>query len=158
MILDTVITIQEHRLTSLLADGLRQARERGRPVLVSIVQRAPQYDPLTFFDHGGRVGGDRLFWSTPGAEYTLAGVDAAWGLSAAGASRFADAADAWRELCADALIDDQFGVLGTGPILMGGFSFDPLRPTTELWAGFPDGLADQGVGAGPATLEGLRVA
>jgi NADH-quinone oxidoreductase subunit E len=25
-------------------------------------------------------------------------------------------------------------------------------------AGFPDGLADEGVGAGPASLEGLRVA
>ena len=27
-----------------------------------------------------------------------------------------------------------------GPILLGGFSFDPLRPGTELWHGFSDGL------------------
>ena len=46
----------------------------------------------------------------------------------------------------------------------------PVRPTrgpnrqctfkemSRVLAGFPDGLADEGVGAGPATLEGLRVA
>jgi isochorismate synthase len=81
-----------------------------------------------------------MFWSCPGAEYAIAGVDAGWTLALEGLDRFADAAAAWRELCSDALIDDQFGVLGTGPILMGGFSFDPLRPTTALWEGYPDGL------------------
>lgn len=140
MILDTAIIIGERRLQSLLADGLRKACERQRPVLVSTVLRAPQHDPLAFFEHGGRIATERVFWSTPGGEYTLAGVDAAWTLAATGANRFADAAAAWRSLCADALIDDTFGVLGTGPILMGGFSFDPLRPATELWSAFPDGL------------------
>jgi isochorismate synthase len=140
MILDTAITLQEHRLMVLLGDGVRLAREHNRPVLVSTVLRAPQYDPLTFFAHGARLSGDRMFWASPSAEYTIAGVDTAWQLATAGATRFTAAADAWRDLCAGALIDDQFGVLGTGPLLMGGFSFDPLRPPSELWAGFPDGL------------------
>ncbi len=140
MIIDTVITIQEHRLQSLLADGLRQAQQSGRPVLVSMVVRAPETDPLTFFERGGRLASDRLFWSAPGGECVLAGVDAAWTLAAEGAHRFADTSAAWRELCADALIENPFGVIGTGPILMGGFSFDPLRPTTDLWQGYPDGL------------------
>ena len=33
-----------------------------------------------------------------------------------------------------------------------------FKEMSRVLAGFPDGLADQGVGAGPATLEGLRVA
>ena len=40
----------------------------------------------------------------------------------------------------DALIDDPFAVPGSGPLLMGGFSFDPQRPAMPLWEGYPDGL------------------
>jgi isochorismate synthase len=140
MIIDTAITIQEYRLTSLLADGLRRAQQTGRPTLVSVVLPAPMCDPLAFFDRGARLADERSFWASPGAETVMAGVDAAWTLTAHGASRFADAAAAWRELCADALIDNPFAVVGTGPLLMGGFSFDPLRPSTPLWQDFPDGM------------------
>jgi menaquinone-specific isochorismate synthase len=31
-------------------------------------------------------------------------------------------------------------MMATGPLLMGGFSFDPQRPSTPLWEGYPDGL------------------
>jgi isochorismate synthase len=140
MIIDTAITIPEHRLHARLAAGLHQAQRSGRPTLVSTVLRAPQCDPLDFFARADSLADERFFWSNPGAEYAIAGVDAAWTLTLVGASRFADAAVAWRELCADALIDDPFAVPGTGPLLMGGFSFDPLRPSMPLWEGYPDGL------------------
>jgi isochorismate synthase len=140
MIIDTAITIPEHRLHARLAAGLRQAQRTGRPALVSTVLRAPQCDPLDFFARGASLADERFFWSSPGTEYAIAGVDAAWTLALAGAGRFADAAAAWRDLCADALLDDPFAVQGTGPLLMGGFSFDPLRPGTPLWEGYPDGL------------------
>src|SRR5215216_7518189 len=140
MIIDTAIIIPEHRLHARFAAGLQQAQRSGRPTLVSTVLRAPQCDPLDFFARGASVAAERFFWSNPGAEYAIAGVDAAWTLTLAGAGRFADAAAAWSELCADALIDNPFAVAGTGPLLMGGFSFDPLRPAMPLWEGYPDGL------------------
>jgi isochorismate synthase len=140
MIIDTAITIPEHRLHARFAAGLRQAQRTGRPTLVSMVLRAPQCDPLDFFARGASLFGERFFWSNPGAEYAIAGVDAAWTLALAGGSRFTDAASEWRRLCADALIEDPFGVPGAGPLLMGGFAFDPLRPATPLWEGYPDGL------------------
>jgi len=59
MIIDTVITIQERRLRALLANGLRRAQQAGRPVLVSIVLRAPAVDPLAFFERGARLAGAR---------------------------------------------------------------------------------------------------
>ncbi len=139
MIIDTAITIPEHRLHARLAAGLQQAQRSGRPTLVSTVLHAPQCDPLVFFARGASLADERFFWSNPGTEYAIAGVDAAWTLVLTGAGRFtADAA--WRELCADALIDDPFAMPGTGPLLMGGFSFDPLRPSMPLWEGYPDGL------------------
>ena len=104
MIIDSVLTIQERRLESLLATGLEQARRQGRPILVSTVLRAPQRDALSFFGTGAALADDRLFWSSPRGEYTIAGVDAAWSLALAGPRRFADAAAAWHELCATALI------------------------------------------------------
>src|SRR5262245_7602176 len=140
MIIDTALSLQEHRLRSTLAAGLRRAQRTNRPTLVSIVQRAPLCDPLVVFERGAGLAGERMFWSSPREEYVIAGVDAAWALTLEGSDRFAAAAAAWRDLCADALIDDPFGVLGTGPVLMGGFSFDPLRPATSLWEGYPDGL------------------
>jgi isochorismate synthase len=140
MILDTAITIPEYRLESLLADGLRQAQRTSRAVLVSMVLRAPQYDPLVFFARGAGLAEDRLFWSCPGPEYTIAGVEAAWTLTLDGPGRFSDAAAAWRDLSTGALIDNSFGILGTGPLLMGGFSFDPLRPATPTWQAYPAGL------------------
>src|SRR5205085_7034120 len=125
MIIDTAITIPEHRLHSRLAAGLDQAQRSGRPTLVSTVLRAPQCDPLDFFARGASLASERFFWSNPGAEYAIAGVDAAWTLELAGAGRFGAAAAVWRDLCADALIDNPFAVPGTGPLLIGGFSFDP---------------------------------
>src|SRR5205823_10041059 len=49
-----------------------------------------------------------------------------------GEQRFRQIADAWRELTTNAAID------GAGPLLLGGFSFDPLRESTRLWDGFAD--------------------
>jgi isochorismate synthase len=140
MIIDTVITIQEHRLRSLLADGLRQSQQTGQPVLVSMVLRVPQTDSLAFFERGARLSDERVFWASPGAECVIAGVDSAWTLTTHGSNRFAEASAAWHDLCANALLEDPFGAVGAGPLLIGGFSFDPLRPATGLWEGFPDGL------------------
>src|SRR5438046_10690293 len=108
MIIDTAITIPEHRLHVRLAAGLDQAQRSGRPTLVSTVLRAPQCDPLDFFARGAILADERFFWSNPGAEYAIAGVDAAWTLALAGASRFAGATTACHALCTDALIDDPF--------------------------------------------------
>jgi isochorismate synthase len=140
MIIDTVITIQEHRLKALLADGLRRAQQTGRPVLVSMVLRAPAADPLAFFAHGARLADERVFWSSPGGECVIAGVDAAWTLTVNGPNRFVEASAAWHDLCANAVLEEPFGAVGVGPLLIGGFSFDPQRPATGLWEGFPDGL------------------
>src|SRR5215211_4989091 len=140
MIIDTAIIIPEHHLHARLAAGLHQAKRSGRPTLVSTVLRAPQCDPLDFFARGASRADERFFWSNPSAEYAIAGVDVAWTLALAGAGRFTEAAAVWRELCADALIDDPFAVPGTGPLLMGGFSFDPQRPAMPIWEGYPDGL------------------
>src|SRR4029079_16281480 len=114
MIIDTAITIPEHRLHARLAAGLRKAQRSGQPTLVSMVLRAPQCDPLDFFARGASLADERFFWSNPGSEYAIAGVDAAWTLTLSGAGRFTNTAAVWHDLCQDALIDDPFAVPGSG--------------------------------------------
>lgn len=49
-----------------------------------------------------------------------------------GASRFRDAAEAWREIAADAEVDDPVGVPGTGLVAFGAFAFDDASAATSV--------------------------
>lgn len=126
-------------LHPLLAAGLRRAQRHGRPVLVSAVRPLPPSDPLTFFARNSAKMRDRLFWASPTESLAMAGVGSAGTIEASGERRFAAADAAWRDYCADALIDAAPGVAGTGPVLIGGFAFDPQRPATPLWGAYPAG-------------------
>lgn len=138
--LDTTRVIDEQRLRSLLDEGWLRARRRRRSVLVSLALRVPAYDHLTFFEHGAGLAGDRLLWACPGGDFALTGIGAAWSLSLTGTHRFAEAAAAWHDRRAGALVAAPAGLPGVGPLLMGGFAFDPLRPASGHWTGYPDGL------------------
>ncbi|ADU51733.1 isochorismate synthase [Thermaerobacter marianensis DSM 12885] len=78
---------------------------------------------------GGRPG---LPMPRPGGagDHPAAGAGPLAGPAAAVAS-------AWQALCEGALIDAPHGVWGTGPVLVGGFAFDPAAPAGPEWAGFP---------------------
>jgi isochorismate synthase len=131
------VGLEERRLGALLRAAHRRARRLERPVLASAVLPVEARDPLACF--AAAPPGERTLWSCPSEGYEMAAVGAAWRISGAGAARFAEVGRAWRALCADALIDGA-GDTGTGPVLLGGFAFDPLRPRTPLWGDFPDAL------------------
>ena len=125
---------------ALLDAGRRRAEREGRSILVSVVFQVPAGDPLGFYERGANVSGVRSFWSSPGAERTVVGIGESWTLAVDGPDRFADAAAAWRDRCDAMLVDSEADAPGTGPVLLGGFSFDPLRPSTAPWRSYPAGL------------------
>jgi isochorismate synthase len=127
------------RLQLLFAESRQEAQRRSRPILASAVLPVPSIDPLAFFARGG-LAHNRILWMSRDSSYSLAGIGAAWTLVTQGAHRFAAAASAWHDLCTGARVDTPANVPQTGPVLLGGFSFDPLRPATQLWEGYPDGL------------------
>ncbi|SDR89046.1 isochorismate synthase [Agrococcus carbonis] len=49
-----------------------------------------------------------------------------------GPTRFTDAADAWRQVARDAVVDDAVGVPGTGLIAFGAFAFDDASTATSV--------------------------
>jgi len=115
-------------------------------VLVSITDTLPGVDPLRAFQVAPPSEG-RAFWEGQGHDperhsqrLTLAGIGEAEIIATKGPDRFVNAARSWRALLEDALIMNAYDRWGVGPLLMGGFCFDPLRPRTELWRNFPDAL------------------
>jgi isochorismate synthase len=70
-------------------------------------------------------------------------MEAATTLQVAGPDCFTAALAAWHTLFQDAVMQSTQGTLPSdaeGPVLFGGFAFDPLSSRSPLWAGFPDGL------------------
>jgi isochorismate synthase len=119
----------------LLRAGVERARAAGQPRLVSWTTRLPSADPLAFFAARRQLGLEGAYWERPDEGFALVGLGAAW-TSAPGADvRFAAVERAWRALLAGGLVEGADAT--AGPVLLGGFAFDPLRPATELWRGFP---------------------
>jgi isochorismate synthase len=126
-------------LREMLREGARRAAATGRPVLVSMTEPTPQLDPLDAFT--AFPGMPRAFWEHLEAESdrsrTLAGIGTAYTIRTSSTHRFAEAGRAWQASLDGALIAGPETGWGSGPLLLGGFSFDPLHPPTADWSGFP---------------------
>ncbi len=127
-------------------DAVGRARQRvtlDRPVLVSVSLALPAIDPLDLFARAAATAPERFYWERPADDVAFAGVGAAWVIESAPP---VIAGRAWRALLEAAVIDATAEGSGrdatdsmAGPLLVGGFAFDPARPTTTLWEGYPDG-------------------
>jgi len=136
------------RLAARAAEAAGSARGRGRPVVVSVVERLGAVDPLAIIAQvtGAGVGNGRtvlgepdgMYWSRPSDRFAIAGIGAVATLTARGADRFREIDRAWMALTDGALTDDAANLMGgAGPLLMGGFAFEPEGPRTARWDGFP---------------------
>jgi menaquinone-specific isochorismate synthase len=92
------------------------------PATVPLVARTvPLTDPgplLALLPHG-----DSLAWIRRGEG--LVGWGEAVRIHTFGAHRFADAERTWRDLVAHAVVRDEVGLPGTGPVAFGSFAFSP---------------------------------
>jgi isochorismate synthase len=125
------------RLQAAFLAASRRARALDRPVLTSVLLSSAPIEPLTAYAHSSTLADTRAFWSGPSGDLSLVGLDAAWSCE----GRPAQAAVAWRELIDGAVIDALDSPAGAEPLLLAGFAFDPARPPTSVWAGYPAGLA-----------------
>src|SRR5690606_10586785 len=122
----------------LLKAAVGRSRARGKPVLVSRTIPVNTMEPVAFLARGPRIGAARRFLAVPARGLFLVGLGDAHVLTGHGASRFRDVAAGWQALLDGAVLECDPGVPAPcGPLLLGGFSFDPLRPSTPLWDGFP---------------------
>ena len=135
------------RLHAQVAAAAALARRAGHPVLLSVGE-ASAVDPLAAIGATERPGATpalaalvatgRMFWAHERDDVAIAGIGAAAVMTPTGPGRFATCDARWRDLLASALIDDGgLGAAEAGPLLMGGFSFEPNGPRWEQWRDFP---------------------
>ncbi len=137
------------RFAALLAAAGDRARARARRVLVSLSLPAPDLDPLAVLESvvhaarsdaslAARVADGRMYWTRPCDAFALAGLGTVATFGTAGPGRFASVDREWDALLEGALLDDATdGGTAVGPVLMGGFAFEPHGPRNSEWSGFP---------------------
>ncbi len=134
-------------LRGRVAEAAGRARRLGRPIVVSQTMPAPEAlarDPAGFFARGAGRYAQRAYWERPAEGVALVGLGAARliGCDGDGRERFRRAAAAIGEDLATAVVDGPGGDINSadgapGPAYLGGFVFDPARPASSAWDGYP---------------------
>lgn len=124
-------------LESLLVDGA----DGGRRRLVSVTHPVELEDPVAAVS-GARLAGDRWFcWEQPDRGFALATLGSAAELVSRGEDRFADVVAEGAELLRGRLGREPDRLpAGAGPVLCGGFAFDPDGGREPHWSSFPPAL------------------
>jgi salicylate biosynthesis isochorismate synthase len=135
------------QLRALLLQALDRAAQTGQDTLASLILPAQDADPLRIWRAFQQIDtDDSFYWEQPARQIALVGAGTAFKIETHGSERFAEATSIWQNLRTQTLVasvakqEQPRGSAFQGPILFGGFSFDPLRPTTSLWRDFPAGL------------------
>jgi isochorismate synthase len=122
-------------LANAVTSAAEQASRRARPQWVSGSLRVADCDGLALFARSDAA--ERFFWERPAEAHQIAALGAEREIETRGASRFADAARAARELSSDLhLVAAEDGV-GAQPFLVGGFAFGDEGSAATEWAAFP---------------------
>jgi menaquinone-specific isochorismate synthase len=137
-----LVTIQDTELKERIVKAISKAKELGRPVLVSEVQKISHIEPLSFFAAGrDHFLGERFFWKDPDGQMILVGLGICKQIQSDQASdRFFHVEAEWKRFIDDSVIHNEYNLNGIGPIMFGGFSFDPLKDKSELWSKFSNSL------------------
>lgn len=137
-----MVTIQDTELKEGIQEAIERAKALSKPVLVSEVQKINDIDPLSFFATGkSRFFGDRFFWKDPSGDTYIIGLGVCKQIqSEQGSGRFNRVEKEWKRFIDNSLIFNPYGANATGPVMFGGFSFDPLKKKTRLWSKFSDSL------------------
>ncbi|HEY1354535.1 MAG TPA: isochorismate synthase [Ktedonobacteraceae bacterium] len=138
------ISCQATDLQRALRLAAARAAQTGGCVPASVVLAYRATDPLCVWQAFQELApGECFYWEQPERQVALVGAGVALSMHMQGEQRFIEAARAWRRLRAEMIVGSAPEVplsADHGPVLIGGFSFDPGRPRSYLWQHFPDGL------------------
>lgn len=137
-----LVTIQETELKEGILIAIERAKALSKPVLISEVQQINHIEPLSFFTAGKEnFFGERFFWKDPSDDIFIIGLGICKQIqSDKKAGRFIHVEEEWKRFIDEAIIYNKFNMNGVGPVMFGGFSFDPLKTKTKLWEKYSDSL------------------
>ncbi|PKG22230.1 isochorismate synthase [Niallia nealsonii] len=121
----------------LVDDKVKQGKYSS--FLVSKVIKIEPKDYLSFFTNYSSYKGKRFFWKDPSSENILIGIGRCKEIYINKQKDLYMAVEqSWRDFLENSKLMNDFNRIGVGPVLFGGFSFDPEKPKTELWKSFAD--------------------
>lgn len=122
------------------------AQALRRPIVASVTlpldATSTVPDPIAAFTARTMLDLDQgFYWEQPSIGRALVGLGVAAQITTDGAQSVADAASARATLLRDAVVSVSAGASPAlaQPVLLGGFAFDSLRPSTPRWQSFPGG-------------------
>ncbi|MDK2820226.1 MAG: menaquinone-specific isochorismate synthase [Clostridia bacterium] len=135
--MDTSSQVKE--LYQQFVKGIEKLRQTSRTILISELKKVNFIDPLCFFaSEKAAELRDRVYWTDPTKKFILAGVGSARIFSASNLKdRFTYIENEWKKIVKNSIIPNAL-LPATGPIIIGGFSFDPFKKRSNLWYQFPD--------------------
>lgn len=137
-----MVIIQEKEIMEKGMKAINRAKELDRSILLSEVQKMDKINPLSFFDKGqARYLGERFFWKEPSDDIVLIGLGIAHQIqSDQAADRFNQVEQEWERFLRDAIVFNPDSEIGVGPVIFGGFSFDPYKDKTRLWSQYAESV------------------
>jgi menaquinone-specific isochorismate synthase len=136
-----MVTIQQSKMYDSIVDGISKAKVTSRPILVSISENIENIDPLIFYSVGKKLAlGERFYWREPVNKGIFVGLGAVQTFQSfeRSSERFEEIEVAWREYIKECIQTSTTYTNARGPLLFGGFSFDPTKGRTRLWQDFPE--------------------
>lgn len=135
-----MITTLDHTIKQSIQQALEEAKHTNQSLILSCIKEVDAIDPLHFLASGEELYlGERFYWSTPSSEFIMVGLGNELVLENQNQTidRFKEIEKEWKRF-KKRVISDEIKQSGTGPLLFGGFSFDPMKEKDPLWNGFSE--------------------
>lgn len=135
-----LISVQcAQELKDEIVKAVNAAKQCAHPVILSYVFESKIQDPLqAFSSFQSESAGKRFYWATPDGTFSLFGMDVELTLTPdiGCSNRFTFIEEVWKKW-KQYLFFAGTHPFGTGPIMFGGFSFDPCKKDeTMKWKSF----------------------
>jgi menaquinone-specific isochorismate synthase len=136
-----LVTIHKTNIEKAFDTAVEKAKQYQHPVLFSIVEKIDSVDPLSFYSEGNSLyKGTRFLWKDRDHTITIAGLGSAHTISTEGdRDQFFTVEKEWKRFIEEGVILSPESWIGTGPLLFGGFRFDPLNTRGQEWNDFENG-------------------
>ena len=135
-----MITKQYHHIVGLWEEAKVKAASINRPVLISYTKKVDRIHPLPFFQASAQYyPGQRFYWSNPSKSHVMVGAGVTKEFTVVGdQDRFHQVEEEWKLFSEQSVKNQEEQHIG--PVIFGGFSFDPKKEKTKLWSNFEDAL------------------
>ncbi|WP_232713444.1 isochorismate synthase [Bacillus xiapuensis] len=132
-------TIKSHPIKEVFIHALNRKSNDTQSMLFSYVEKVERVNPFTFYQNGKAVyAGERFFWKDRDGEMTIVGLGNIHIIRSEQKNRlrYEEVEQKWEALVDHSSIHNPFDGYGTGPLLFGGFSFDPQQQQEREWSNY----------------------